>query len=208
MSLSQASTKAEVKRDIKLQVFLAMNNKYTSGQTDKLIKDVGKVTDDIMSGLSSDDYVMGEDGYYFRQPVVDMSAPQEFVESVRNKPMAKRDKPASNDKPFLFIGGRHDGEVRYISVVGNHKPNKDNVALTLDNVGLTTLEANDQRAGAITTVYYRQFLTVVTSGWVVTRWFYCDEKDISSWTEQKTLNTLDRINKFFVDNMEDAMNNI
>lgn len=208
MSLSQASSPEEIKRDIKLQVFLAMNNKYSSGQTDRLIEDVSKVTNNIMSGLSSDDCVLGKDGYYLPQQVVGTSAPQEFIESVRNKPMPKRDKPASNDKPFLFIGGRHDGAVRYLSVDGNYKPNKDNVALTLDNVGLTTLETNDRQAGAMTTVYFRHHLTVTTGRWRVTRWFYCGENDISHWTEQKLLSTLDRINKFFVDNMEDPMNNI
>lgn len=191
MSLSQASTKAEVQRDIKLQVFLAMSNKYSSGQTDRLIEDMEKVAKAITNTKTITADVVAD-----------------FVKAVQDKPMPKRDKPASNDKPFLFIGGRHDGAVRYLSVDGNYKPNKDNVALTLDNVGLTTLETNDRQAGAMTTVYFRHHLTVTTGRWRVTRWFYCGENDISHWTEQKLLSTLDRINKFFVDNQEDPMNNI
>lgn len=191
MSLSQASSPEETKRDIKLQVFLAMNNKYSSGQTDRLIEDIEKVAKAITNTKTITADVVAD-----------------FVKAVQDKPMPKRDKPASNDKPFLFIGGRHDGEVRYISVVSNHKPNKDNVALTLDNVGLTTLETNDRRAGTITTVYFRHYLTVTIGRWRVTRWFYCDENDISHWAEHEILSTLDRINKFLVDNKEDLMNTI
>lgn len=206
MSLSQASTKAEVKRDIKLQVFLAMNNKYSSGQTDRLIEDVSKVTNDIMSGLSSDDYVLGKDGYYLRQPEVDMSAPQEFIKSVQDKPMPKRDKPASNDKPFLFIGGRHDGEVRRVAVNSEFRPVDEKIILLIPGTNLPHAMRAEQCATA--TAYFRHHLTVATGGWRVTRWFYCDENDISHWTVQKLLSTLDRINKFFVDNKEDLVNNI
>lgn len=187
MSLSQASSPEETKRDIKLQVFLAMNNKYSSGQTDRLIEDMGKVTDDIMGKSSS---------------TVDMSLPQEFVESVRNKPMAGRcagvDKDTQNTKPHILIGGRHDGVTTSLSVDTSFKPHKESLGLTIGG--------DNARQEGTTTVYYRHHLTVVTGGWSVTRWFYCNEKDISSWTEQRLLSTLDRINKFFVDNMEDQMN--
>lgn len=189
MSLSQASSPEETKRDIKLQVFLAMNNKYSSGQTDRLIEDMGKVTDDIMGKSSS---------------TVDMSLPQEFVESVRNKPMAGRcagvDKDHQNTKRHLFIGGRHDGDIRLLTVNSNFAPHKESIGLPIGG--------GNARKESATTVYYRHFLTVVAGDWVVTRWFYCDEKDISNWTERKMLSTLDRINKFFVNNMEDPMNNI
>lgn len=179
MSLSQASSPEEIKRDIKLQVFLAMNNKYSSGQTDRLIEDVEKVSQSIVGS---------------------MGAPAEFIKSVQDKPMPKRDKTASNYKRHLFIGGRHDGDMRLLTVNSGFAPHKESIGLTIGS--------DNARQEGETTVYYRHFLTVVTADWVVTRWFYCDEKDISNWTEHKMLSTLDRINKFFFDNMEDPMNNI
>lgn len=177
MSLSQAGSPEEVKRDIKLQVFLAMNNKFSHSQTDKLIEDVNKVTNDIMGNPSSDDYVQGKDGYCRREST---------------------DKITLGTKPHIFIGGRHDGDTRQLAINSEFKPLQQELSLTI---------ASDCGQHIVSrTSYYRHHLTVVTGGWSVARWFYCDEKDISGWTEQKLLSTLDRINKFFVGNMEDSMN--
>ena len=189
MSLSHASTKAEVQRDVKLQVFLAMNNKYSSGQTDRLIEDIEKVAKAITNTKTITADVVAD-----------------FVKAAQDKPMPKRHKPASNGKPHLFIGGRYDGYTRQLAVNSKFMPHEERVELFVPDGN--TPNGSNARAEGVTTVYHRQFLTVVTGGWVVTRWFYCDEKDIGNWTEQKILSTLDRINKFFVDNQEDPMNNI
>ena len=189
MSLSQASTKAEVQRDIKLQVFLAMSNKYSSGQTDRLIEDMEKVAKAITNTKTITTDVVAD-----------------FVKAVQDKPMPERDKPASNDKPFLFIGGRHDGEVRRVAVNSEFRPVDEKIILLIPGTILPHAMRAEQCVTA--TSYFRHHLTVSTGRWSVARFFYCDEQDISHWTEKKLLSTLDRINKFFVDNMDDPMNNI
>lgn len=185
MSLSQASSPEEVKRDIKLQVFLAMNNKFSHSQTDKLIEDVNKVTNDIMGNPSSDDCVQGKDGYYRREST---------------------DKITLGTKPHIFIGGRHDGDMRLLTVDSNLKPHKESIGLLIPSINIPN--ASNARAESITTIYYRHKLTVKTNHKRVSHWFYCDEKDISRWAVGKMLDTLDRVDKFFADNMEDPMNNI
>lgn len=204
MSLSQASSPEEIKRHIKLQVFLAMNNKYSSGQTDRLIEDMGKVTDDIMGKSSS---------------TVDMSLPQEFVESVRNKPMPKRDKPASNDKPFLFIGGipitkretlqeaadrtasktsnmdflflgssdeEHiDGTVESVPVCSNGSPINSHVRRPMPT-----------ERGMGMADYYLREISIDTKARPVKVYFYATNNYLDNWSEQKLLDTIKRISLF------------
>lgn len=189
MSLSQASSPEEIKRDIKLQVFLAMNNKYSSGQTDRLIEDMEKVAKAITNTKTITADVVAD-----------------FVKAAQDKPMPERNKPAENKKPCLFIGGQHDGEVRRVAVNSEFRPVDEKIILLIPGTNLPHAMRAEQCGTA--TSYYRHRLTVSTGRWSVARFFYCDEQDISHWTEKKLLSTLDRINKFFVDNMEDPMNNI
>lgn len=286
MSLSQATSPEEAKRELKQQVFLAIQGKYDTRQTTLLIKDMDTITNAIMGNTSSDKYVQGEDGYYLRESVVDIAAPDKLIAAARSGPGKNATKifmfqrtgerlphsvevdgngrpipdsvqvqgvtyyrhviglnsdsyncdywfysisrtisnwsnklkfdtwqecrdfdidhskddyaPTQNVKPHIFIGGRHDGDTRQLAINSEFKPLQQELSLTISSDCGQHIVSR--------TSYYRHHLTVVTGGWSVTRWFYCDEKNIDCWTEQKLLSTLDRINKFFADNTEDSMN--
>ena len=186
MSLSQATSPEEAKRELKQQVFLAIQGKYDTRQTSQLIEDIDTITNAIMGSTSSDNYVQGEDGYYLRESVVDMDAPEKLIQSVGSMPMRGAGL-SINAKEHIFIGGRHDGDTRQLAVNNEFKPLQQELSLTISSdCGHHVMSR---------TSYYRHHLTVVTGGWSVTRWFYCDEKNIGHWTEQKLLSTLDRINK-------------
>lgn len=191
MSLSQASTKAEVQRDVKLQVFLAMNNKYSSGQTDRLIEDVSKVTDDIMGKSSS---------------TVDMSLPQEFVESVRNKPMAGRaagvaaEKEAQtpievpkaaiavDHKRVLCFGGSMDGQ---------------SVIVDCGKIGAPFEQLIKPRH--LDEPYYLHKLIIGYDVLSKVYYFYSCKKEFKELLPQSVANTLARLIEF---HKEDPMNNI
>lgn len=292
MSLSQATSPEEAKRELKQQVFHSIQGKYDHKQTTLLIKDMDTITNAIMGNTSSDKYVQGEDGYYLLESVVDIDAPDKLIAAARSGPGKNATKifmfqrtgersphsvevdgngrpipdsvqvqgvtyyrhviglnsdsyncdywfysisrtisnwsnklkfdtwqecrdfdidhskddyaPTQNVKPHIFIGGRHDGDTRQLTVNNEFKPHKESIGLIIPSGNIPN--GSNARAEGMTTVYYRHHLTVVTGGWSVTRWFYCDEKNIDYWTEQKLLSTLDRINKFFADNTEDSMN--
>lgn len=192
MSLSQASTKAEVKRDIKLQVFLAMNNKYSSGQTDRLIEDMGKVTDDIMGKSSS---------------TVDMSLPQEFVESVRNKPMAGRcagvvaeqeaqtpiEVPkaaiAVDHKRVLCFGGSMDGQSVIVDC--------GKMGVPFEQLIKPVVYSDEP--------YYLHKLIIGYDVLSKVYYFYSPKKDFKELLPQSVANTLARLIEF---HKEDPMNNI
>lgn len=201
MSLSQASSPEEAKRELKQQVFLAIQGKYDTRQTSQLIEDIDTITSAIAGSLGVPQSSLGKSD----KPTSAAEISKAIMDQSYNGKAADFIVPkAAILKEHIFIGGRHDGVTRSLSVNTSFKPHKESIGLIIPSGNIPN--GSNSRAEGITTVYHRQFLTVVTGGWSVTRWFYCDEKDISDWTEQKLLSTLDRINKFFVDNMEDSMN--
>lgn len=284
MSLSQASSHEEVKRELKLQTFLAIQGKYPLSKTDDLIKDMDIIANAIADNgeAKADEYEKGAaiskaimaqpynseacagknatkvfmfqrtgerlphsveidgngrpipdsvqvQGITYYRHVLGIKADSSYcdywfysiaksIDSWTNDAKfdtwqecrdfdikhSKDDYVPATTKPHIFIGGRHDSDTRQLTVDSEFKPHKESIGLIIPSGNIPN--GRSAITEGTTTVYYRHHLTVVTGGWSVTRWFYCDEKNIDSWTEQKLLSTLDRINKFFVDNMEDPMN--
>ena len=195
MSLSQATSPEEAKRELKQQVFLAIQGKYDTRQTSQLIEDIDTITSAIAGSLGVPQSSLGKSD----KPTSAAEISKAIMDQSYNGKAADFIVPkAAILKEHIFIGGRHDGVTRSLSVNTSFKPHKESIGLTIGS--------DNARQEGVTTVYYRHHLTVVTGGWSVTRWFYCDEKNIDYWTEQKLLSTLDRINKFFADNMGDSMN--
>lgn len=192
MSLSQASSPEEIKRDIKLQVFLAMNNKFSSAQTDRLIEDMGKVTDDIMGKSSS---------------TVDMSLPQEFVESVRNKPMAGRCAGVSAEKE-----AQTPIEVPKAAIAVGHKRvlcfggSMDGQSVIVDCGKMGAPFEQLIKPGVyLDEPYYLHKLIIGYDVLSKVYYFYSCKKEFKELLPQSVANTLARLIEF---HKEDPMNNI
>lgn len=270
MSLSQASSPEEIKRELKQQVFLAIQGKYDTRQTSQLIEDMNSIagaiadsaTDeakswqDTLSGceLDTTSHIMECPTSISRQDAstinklidkgalkviagslgvpqsllgksdkptstVDMSLPQEFVESVRNKPMPKRDKPASNDKPFLFIGGipitkretLQEAADRTASKTSNMdflflgSSDEEHIDGTVESVPVCSngspINSHVRRPmpterGMGMADYYLREISIDTKARPVKVYFYATNNYLDNWSEQKLLDTIKRISLF------------
>lgn len=213
MSLSQASTKAEVQRDVKLQVFLAMNNKYSSGQTDRLIEDMEKVAKAITNTKTITTDVVAD-----------------FVKAVQDKPMPKRDKPASNDKPYNSNEGDCCGDVNSRGSIPITKRETlqeaaDRTASKTSNMDFLFLGSSDEEHidGTVESVpvcsngipinshvrrpmptergmgmadYYLREISIDAKARPVKVYFYATNNYLDNWSEQKLLDTIKRISLF------------
>lgn len=198
MSLSQATSPEEAKRELKQQVFLAIQGKYDTRQTSQLIEDIDTITNAIAGSLGVPQSSLGKSD----KP----TSAAEISKAIMDQPYndAKVDaKPviAGESKPFLLVDDQMKLYLQDVVVDKNGMPERNVVKMEMTYEGLGVSACQPVN-------YYRHSITVISGGWSFKRWFYCDEKDISNWTEHKMLSTLDRINKFFFDNMEDPMNNI
>lgn len=258
MSLSQASSPEEIKRELKQQVFLAIQCKYDTRQTSQLIEDMNSIagaiadsaTDeakswqDTLSGceLDTTSHIMECPTSISRQDAstinklidkgalkviagslgvpqsllgksdkptstVDMSLPQEFVESVRNKPMAGRCAGVSAEKEaqtpieapkaaiavdhkrVLCFGGSMDGQSVIVDCGKMGVPFEQ-----LIKPGVYSDEP-----------YYLHKLIIGYDVLSKVYYFYSCKKEFKELLPQSVANTLARLIAF---HKEDPMNNI
>lgn len=247
MSLSQATSPEEVKRELKQQVFLAIQGKYDTRQTSQLIEDINKITDDIMGGekgippsygakqtiegwqgmlnglMDSDILEIAktmdvDQSRHIKELISDgalkvvsrqsgseeLDKAVEISKAIMDQPYndAKVDaKPviAGESKPFLLVDDQMKSYLQDVVVDKNGMPERNVVKMEMTYEGLGVSACQPVN-------YYRHSITVISGGWSFKRWFYCDEQNISSWSETRLLGMLDYVNKFFADNMEDSMN--
>lgn len=196
MSLSQATSPEEAKRELKQQVFLAIQGKYDTRQTSQLIEDIDTITSAIAGSLGVPQSSLGKSD----KP----TSAAEISKAIMDQPYndAKVDaKPviAGEYKPFLLVDDQMRSQLKNVVVDKNGMPERNVVKMevTYEGLGVSACQSVD---------YYRHSITVISGGWSFKRWFYCDEQNISSWSETRLLGMLDYVNKFFADNMGDSMN--
>ena len=176
MSLSQATSPEEAKRELRQQVFLAIQGKYETRQTSQLIEDMNTITSAITGSLGVPQSSLGKS-----------DKPTSAAEIVK----------AGESKPFLLVDSELKSQLDNIVVDKNGMPTHNTLVKKkpyLDFHGATKY---------MPITYYRHHITVITGGWSFKRWFYCDEQNLSGWSETRLLGMLDYVNKFFADYKED-----
>lgn len=194
MSLSQATSPEEAKRELRQQVFLAIQGKYDPRQTSQLIEDIDTITNAITGSLGVPKSSLGNSD----KPTsfVDMDAPEKLIQSVRDKAMPGRTEvKAGESKPFLLVDSELKSQLYTFVVDKNGMPTINDLTPMRHHKVLGMI-AGDK-------TYYRHHITVITGGWSFKRWFYCDEQNLSDWSETRLLGMLDYVNKFFADYKED-----
>ena len=230
MSLSQATSPEEAKRELKQQVFLAIQGKYDTRQTSQLIEDIDTLTNAIENNKSLIAKSMGVPKNLTGSDTLEIAsfmnvgqskAIRDLIADGALKVLSRQSGSEELDKAAAVSQAIMDqsynikaGESKLFLLVDSElKSQLDNIVV--DKNGMPTHNTLVKKkpyldfhgATKYTPItYYRHHITVITGGWSFKRWFYCDEQNISNWSETRLLGMLDYVNKFFADYKEDPMN--
>lgn len=192
MSLSQATSPEEVKRDIKLQVFLAMNNKFSHSQTDKLIEDVNKVTNDITGSFGVPQSSLGKsDKPTSAAEISKAIMDQPYNAILTNDKSEALERPATETRnvDFLFLGSNDedhiDGTIESVPVCSNGTPINSRVKKPIPT-----------ERGMGMADYYLREISIDAKARHAKVYFYATNAYIDNWSEQKLLDTIKRISLF------------
>jgi len=207
MSLNQCTSAVELRREIRLQTFLAIQGKYAPGKTTELTNDVNTIVDAILSEdseaanlkkhLADIDAItkkihdsMGVSSSLLGGGADSRAKRMEISKDIMNQPYNSVSYSCQY-KDHAIIGGTHDGAMRSLTIDDNGRPHQETIGLEIPKVlGEYYLAP---------TIYYRHYIMISGGVHGIARWFYCDEPDISEWSETELLAVLDRINNLFVD---------